>query len=273
MHDHVVVVGYGRVGEHVMTVLERLGVPRLVVEQDAARAVVFQQRGIATLFGDAANSEILSHAGLGRARALVVTVPSEAAAELIVVAARRQAPDLPIIVRAASKDGVKRLLAHGGCDVIHPELEGGLEIVRHTLLALDYPPMQVEQYTQAVRQDGYDTAINSHEEHRMLEQLLTALGNISVAWHRVSNDSQLVNRSLAAVNLRAQSGASVISVRRDQTVIPNPKSSFIFAAGDLVGVIGDAEQVRIAGALIASTAPSDDTLHAPGGAQLANDPS
>jgi CPA2 family monovalent cation:H+ antiporter-2 len=61
MHDHVVVVGYGRVGEHAVAVLERLGVPRLVVEQDAARAVDFQQRGIPTLFGDAANSEILSH--------------------------------------------------------------------------------------------------------------------------------------------------------------------------------------------------------------------
>jgi monovalent cation:H+ antiporter-2, CPA2 family len=254
MHDHVVVVGYGRVGEHIVAVLERLSVPRLVVEQDAARAVEFQQQGIPTLFGDAANSEILSHAGLAQARALVVTVPDEAAAELIVVAARQQAPELPIIARAASKAGVQRLLAHGARDIIHPELEGGLEIVRHTLLALDYPLLQVEQYIEAVRHDGYDTAISSHREHQMLTQLLTALRGLTVAWQAVQPASPLVGRSLAAANLRAESGAAVITVVRDQEIIANPKSSFVFAENDLVGLIGTAEQVRRAVSIIAPDA-------------------
>ncbi|HET9221511.1 MAG TPA: cation:proton antiporter, partial [Roseiflexaceae bacterium] len=61
LSDHVVIVGYGRVGAHVVTVLERLDIARLIVEIDAARATEFDRRGIPTLIGDAANSEVLNH--------------------------------------------------------------------------------------------------------------------------------------------------------------------------------------------------------------------
>ncbi|HMP42412.1 MAG TPA: cation:proton antiporter, partial [Roseiflexaceae bacterium] len=161
LHDHVVIVGYGRVGRHIVTVLQHLGVPLLVVEIDAGRAVEFERQGVSTLYGDAANSEVLDHAGLGRARALVVTLPNEAAAEMVVAAGRQLAPELPIIARAATRSGVGRLTDLGAQDVIHPELEGGLEVLRHTLLALDYPPLDVQQYADAVRRDQYDPAINT----------------------------------------------------------------------------------------------------------------
>ncbi len=90
LSGHVVVVGYGRVGEHIVTVLGRLGIPRLVVELDIGRAVELDQQGVPTLYGDAADSEVLDHAGLSRARALVVTLPDEAACEVVVAAGRCQ---------------------------------------------------------------------------------------------------------------------------------------------------------------------------------------
>ena len=102
--------------------------------------------GVPTLFGDAANSEVLTHAVLEQARTLVVTIPDEAAAELIVAAARDQAPNLPIIVRAATESGIKRLATLGANQVVHPELEGGLQIVRRTLLQLGFPLSKVQDY-------------------------------------------------------------------------------------------------------------------------------
>jgi CPA2 family monovalent cation:H+ antiporter-2 len=223
-----------------------LGVPLLVVEQDAARATEFQQRGVPTLFGDAANSELLTHTGLARARALVVTLPDEIASELVVTAARDLAPVLPIIARAATSTGVHRLAAHGAQDVIHPELEGGLEVVRHTLLALDYPLVQVQQYTDAVRRDAYDTAITSHDEHLMLDQLLATVRGMEIRWHTLHAESPLVGRTLAEVNLRARTGASVVAVVRDRKLIANPKSHTTFAEGDTLGLIGEAEQIAAA---------------------------
>src|SRR5690606_25848860 len=61
MHDHVVIVGFGRVGQHVGRVLEQLNFPYLVVDQDVEKVTRIQGEGIHTLFGDAANSEVLNH--------------------------------------------------------------------------------------------------------------------------------------------------------------------------------------------------------------------
>lgn len=267
-NGHVVVVGYGRVGKHVVTVLERLDIPRLVVEVDQARAVEFTARGVPTLFGDAANSEVLTHAGLAQARALVVTVPNEAAAELIVAAARDLAPNLPVIARAATTSGVSRLINLGAQDVIHPELEGGLEVVRHTLMRLDYPPTQVQSYTDAVRRDQYDTSVSSPAEHQVLDQLLHTARGMAISWRAVPADSPLVGHSLAEVNLRAQTGASVIALIRDQQVLANPKSNTIFLAHDMVGLIGESEHVAAAENLIsgetAQQAAVGASLGAPG---------
>ena len=153
---HVVIVGCGRVGRHIAEVLTRLQLPRLVVEDDPARLRKLVDLGIPVLFGDAANSEILRHAALGRARAAVVTVPDDTAAAAIVAAIRHFAPSLPIIARASSWAGARRLTDAGAHEVIRPELEGGIEIVRRTLLELEYLPEDATEYAAIIRQDGLE---------------------------------------------------------------------------------------------------------------------
>jgi monovalent cation:H+ antiporter-2, CPA2 family len=248
--DHVVIVGWGRVGGHIVDVLGRVGVPRLVVEVDVARAEELSKSGVPVLFGDAANSEVLDHAGLDRARALVVTVPDEAAAGLTVAAARRLAPDLPIVARAATQKGIRLLTSLGANDVIHPELEGGLQVVRHTLLRLGFPLREVQKYGDVVRQESYDVALNTQEEHRALAQLLDAAQGVEIIWARVAEGSPFADRTLAEANLRARTGASVVAIHRDGTVLPGPAPETRLHPGDRVGLIGKAEDVEAAGALV-----------------------
>jgi len=192
--DHVVVVGYGRVGRHIVNVLEAIDFPHLVIEAEVGRVEELNRRGTITLFGNAANSEVITHAGLERVRALVVTVPEETASELVVSAARDLAADLPIIARAATVEGVKRLAELGAQDVIHSELEGGLEIVRHTLLRLGLPLQEINRYTDVVRQDNYVLQINTEEEHRLLRDLLSATSDIEITWLRLLPGYPLVGR-------------------------------------------------------------------------------
>ncbi len=244
MHDHVVIVGYGRVGKHIGHVLEKLQLPYLVVESDAVSAKDIQALGIKTLFGDAANSEVLTHAGLESARALVVTVPDEATAELVVASAKQLAPSLPIIARAGTESGVNRLAKFGANTIIHPELEGGLEIVRHTLLSLGYPMVQIQQYTDAVRSDAYADSLMDNEQHRVLDQLVSAMRSVEIAWHPVSEESPVLGKTLAEANLRTKVGASVIAMIRNDKVLPNPKSDTQFLKGDLVAFIGSSYELN-----------------------------
>jgi CPA2 family monovalent cation:H+ antiporter-2 len=247
---HVVVVGCGRVGGHIVDVLKSLAVPCLVVESDAEMVEALHRRALAVLYGDAANSDILKLARLEKARALVVTVPDDAAAALVVAGARQLAPQIPIVARASTQAGVRHLSTLGAQVVIHPELEGGLEIVRHTLLRLGFPQKEIQTYTDVVRGENYDTAIQTPEEHRALRLLLDAAQHLEITWVTLAIGNPLAGRTLAEANLRAQTGASVVAIRHEGVVLPNPKSAIVLRAGDQLALIGEDAHVTAAETLL-----------------------
>jgi monovalent cation:H+ antiporter-2, CPA2 family len=258
IRDHVVIVEYGRVGHHIVDLLGELGVSHLVVEADSERSEELNQRGIPTLYGEAANSEVLTHAGLNEARALVVTGPDEDANALIVTAARDLAPRLPIIARASSEEGTKHLAQLGAQDVIHPELEGGLEIIRHTLLQLGFPLQEIFRYTDAVRHDHYDLHINTEEEHRLLHDLVDAANSIEVRWFRMPDGNLLIGQTIADANLRARTGASIVALNREGQLMANPKSMTVFQVGDRIGLIGEQKEIDAAERLLSDSAPGHE---------------
>jgi CPA2 family monovalent cation:H+ antiporter-2 len=246
MENHVVIVGYGRVGRHIGGILQRLGEEFLVIEQDMAYTTELQGQGIKTMFGDAANSEILTHVCLDCARALVVTVPNETTAELIVGAAHIISPDLPIIVRAETEDRLDDLNRLGATHVINPELEGGLEILRYTLLTLDYSTGQIQHYIDTVRSDTYEGIWPGDRGYPVLDQLLMSTRGVEIAWLPLDEQSPIVGRTLAEANIRSRVGASVVALVRDQHVTANPKSHVRFEPGDLLGLIGDPHELEAA---------------------------
>jgi monovalent cation:H+ antiporter-2, CPA2 family len=168
---HVVIVGSGRVGRHISEVLTQLKVPRLVVEMDPTRLALLRRLGVPVLFGDAASSEVLDHAGLERARALIVTLPDDAASGAVVMAARARSPELRIIVRASTWAGARRLRDLSANHVVRPELEGGIEIVRRTLLDLELPVDDVARYVELIRQEELAEAdqLSAAREQLLLE--------------------------------------------------------------------------------------------------------
>lgn len=246
LSNHVVVVGYGRIGQHLVDVMRSLNIPILVIESDMEQVDLLNAQEIATLYGDAANSEVITHAHLNQARALVVTLPEESAAALVVAAARDLNPNLPIVVRAGTEEGVRHFAALGADHIVHPELEGGLEMVHHTLLQLGFPLREVHAYSQAVRRDHYDVNTRTTEEHRSLHDLLDASDSIELTWFTVEPHSPLVGKSLLEANLRSHTGASVVALLRNHLTIANPKSMTVFECGDRVGLIGEEEQIEAA---------------------------
>ncbi|MBP1700897.1 MAG: sodium/hydrogen exchanger [Chloroflexi bacterium] len=123
-------------------------------------------------------------------------------------------------------------------------------MVRHTLLQLGFPLQEIYRYTDAVRQDHYDLQIDTEEEHRLLHNLTDAMNSIEITWLVIPPDSPLVGQSLAEVNLRARTGASVVAILRASQLIANPKSMTVFEEGDRIGLIGDREQIQVAEQLL-----------------------
>jgi len=154
MQDHVVIIGSGRVGRHIAEMLGRENIPRLIVESDPFILSRLQALKIPVLYGDAANSEILEHAGLERARLLVITVPDYVSALAMVATARGCAPDVKIIARASSWEGGRRLLAAGVQKIVRPELEGGIELLRQTLQDLEFADEETAPLIEAAREEA-----------------------------------------------------------------------------------------------------------------------
>ncbi len=251
LRDHVVIVGCGRVGRHIAEALHRLGITRLVIEADPTRIDKLRELKVPTLYGDAGNSELLGHAALTRARALVITLPDDGAALAVVTSARHLAPDTRIIARASTWDGAKRLKAAGVSDIVRPELEGGVEIVRRTLLDLELPMREVQRYAEIVRREGLDESERpSRERARVLGHLVSTANDLEVGWLLVDADSSVAGQTLANSSLRARTGVSVVAIGRADSVLHNPGPDTPLLVGDHVAVIGTQPQIDEASRLV-----------------------
>ncbi len=249
--NHVVIVGCGRVGRHIAEALGRLGIPRLVVEADPARLAKLHELNVPVLYGDASSSEILQHAGLDGARALVTTLPDDAAELAVVAAVRKRAPHLRIVARASTWDGARQLRAAGAQEIVRPELEGGVEIVRRTLLDLDLPLREIQRYTELVRREGLDESERpSADRARVLDDLVNGARSLELVWVDVIENSPVAGRTLAESALRTTAGVSVVAIGRTAELLGNPGPDEVLQPGDRVAVIGTPAQITEAERLL-----------------------
>jgi CPA2 family monovalent cation:H+ antiporter-2 len=121
--DHIVLVGYGRVGGHLGEVLMREGQPFLVIED--RREIVEQLRagGVEAIYGNGSAPEVLAAANLPAARCLLVAIPNGFEAGQIVEQGRAANPALEILARAHFDEEVRHLERCGADMVIMGELE------------------------------------------------------------------------------------------------------------------------------------------------------
>ena len=130
---HVVVCGYGRVGEELGEALARRGFTFSVVEINPATVRRLRRRGIAAYYGDAGAEELLIRAGIERARTIAVATPDLVAARAAIRHARRLNPRVHVIARATGGGELEVLSEAGADEVVQPEFEAGLEFVRKVL--------------------------------------------------------------------------------------------------------------------------------------------
>lgn len=150
--DHVIIAGFGRVGQTVARVLDGEQIAYIALDGNAAavREAKGKPGGEHTFFGDATRPEVLEKARLAEARALVVTIDDPDGAERVVAIARASRPDLPIFVRVRDRLHAAKIEALGATAV--PEMtEASLQLAGRLLEGLDFSAGQVTQRLTLVR--------------------------------------------------------------------------------------------------------------------------
>ncbi|MEA5464216.1 cation:proton antiporter [Leptothoe sp. PORK10 BA2] len=152
---HIVVAGYGRVGQVVVNILRQQNHPVLVIENNEAAIQTLRHRQIPYILGDADSEQILDKAHLDKALALAITLPAPTSTRLLLKRALAIAPDLDVIARAHITAEIDSLTQAGAREVVQPEFEAALELGSHLLKILGKAPMDIQTTMEAIRLNRY----------------------------------------------------------------------------------------------------------------------
>lgn len=131
--QQVVLVGYGRVGRRIAQALQDAGQPFVVAEQNRELVERLRSRGMAAVYGDAAEPAVLIQAHIAHARMLVVATPDALAAQPMIETARTLNPDIEVIVRSHNEEEAAQLRAAGAGTVFLGEAELARAMTQHVL--------------------------------------------------------------------------------------------------------------------------------------------
>ena len=122
MRNHVILCGYGRIGQEIAAQLQRDDIPLVVIETDPERSQIAESRGLKVLLADATLDESLLEAGLEQCRSLVAALPGDASNLYVVLSARDLQPSCRLIARANSDEAAAKLRLAGATVVVSPYL-------------------------------------------------------------------------------------------------------------------------------------------------------
>lgn len=244
LSHHVIVIGAGRVGSSVAHALSHLGLPFLLIELDMHRLQRARDAGFPIIYGDGSQRVVLEAAAIGRARAMLVTVPAVADVRGIVRTTHQLRPDLPVVARAEGSDAVESLYELGVQEVASPEFEAAIEMTRQALVYFNVPAHEVLQVASAIRRERYQRAADKGDSGlAMMSQIGEVARQLDFTWVGVPPGTEFEGRTLGELRIRERVGASIVGVIQDGSLVANPDGRFRLMAGDLVAVLGTREQI------------------------------
>jgi monovalent cation:H+ antiporter-2, CPA2 family len=247
--EHVVLCGYGRVGQNIARVLESQGFEYIAIDLDLARVRPARNAGYPVIFGDSSDEDVLMAAGIGNASAVVISFANPQVSVGIVRAVRARRTDVPVLVRTADDTGLEDLTRAGATEVVPETFEASLMLVSQVLMLLNVPVTRVVRTVGEIRRSRYATLrsvvpVDGTDAGGIPEEPGERIASIVVpprAW--------AVGRPLAALRER---GAEVAftALRRNGITGREPANSTVLNEGDVIVVYGMPDAIEHAEALV-----------------------
>jgi CPA2 family monovalent cation:H+ antiporter-2 len=247
--EHVILCGFGRVGQNVGRVLESHGFEYIALDIDPARIRAARQAGDPVMFGDSSDDEMLTKAGIARASAVVISFSDPATALAILRSVRRMQPQLPVLVRTTDDTRLKELQDAGATDVVPETFEASLMLVSHVLMLLHVPVTRVVRTLGEIRNSRYAVLRNivRRGDARVVDETTEQREEIrSIV---VPPGAWAVGHSLGEVRNRGVA-VTFTGVRRHGILGREPAGDTILRDGDIVVIYGQPEELERAEAVL-----------------------
>jgi voltage-gated potassium channel len=219
--NHVIVVGYGRIGKQIIEELTAHNQPVVLIEQkEGIIDAIRNETSLLFVQGDATVDEVLIEAGIMRAKALITALPIDADNLFVVLSAREMNDKIKIISRAADEQSDKKLKHAGANNVIMPSKTGGTRMAK-----LVAQPDIVEFLDYILLQDMKSVKLEE------------------VSCESLSCEYQ--NKSIRDLDIRNISGANIVGLRRgDGSYIINPGADELLSCEDKIFALGLPEDLE-----------------------------
>lgn len=243
--NHVIIVGYGLNGRNLARVLRAVTVPYTILELNPRVVQDAKAKGEKINFGDATRRELLRHANIDEAYALVLAMSDPSSARRTVKIARQLNPDLYIVVRTRYVSEITELLVLGANEVIPEEFETSIEIFSRVLQRYGVARQVIEQQIETIRKQGYEMLRSPSAVTQVaLANLNAALHSAATETVHIDEGAYAIGRSLGELQLRRETGVTIIAVIRDNETTVNPGAEFTFRAGDGLVLLGESEKLE-----------------------------
>lgn len=217
---HTILCGYGRAGRILAAELKSAGAAFVVVDQSEEKLNDAEGEGMLIVEGNAVEEEVLTRAGVERARVLATVLPDDAANVFITLTARELNPDVEIIARAENPSTEKKLIRSGADRVVLPAVIGG------------------QRMAQLITRPGAEQMLANSEGNVELQHELEQIG-MKLDQLNISAGSPLDGHAISDIDLRGNRGFLIVAVRRadGQMVLdpPGANAHSPAACGDRAG--------------------------------------
>lgn len=236
LSNHYIVCGFGRMGRQIAVEFEAENIPFVVIDSDSERIAMAKQKNYISIQGDATLDDSLLDAKIEKAICLVAALKSDAENLYTILSAKALNPKIRAIARASSEEALQKMQRAGADAVVSPYITGAKRLASAALR----PQVM----------DFVDGILTGTDRSFYMEELLLAPESCSY-----------VGKTLREAQLRLQSGALVLAIRRvDGTLIAGPTGETMLCEGDMLICMGTAEQLRKLNQILDPLRPSSPRL-------------
>ncbi len=244
IEGHILICGYGRVGQVVSRFIRDDDIPYIALDDDPLHVKEATKAKEPVFFGDCRRTDILKATGISRAKMAVICLDNAKTANQVLLLIRQINPLLPVLVRTRDDRMMEVLYKNGATRLIPEVLESSLLVVSEVLTMLGKPELEIRQRIQAVRQKKYRRLHGFFIGQT--ESLYTPEGAPADLRHGFTLDSDCfaVGKSLDSIELD-KAGAEIDKVIRDKKQL-DPEDAGVLEIGDLLLITGPAKAIFLA---------------------------
>lgn len=242
--NHVVVCGYGRVGQNIVRLLQDHSYPVIVIDQSEHRIQELRDKGIPYIYGNAASLHVLEKAGVKTAQGMAIALPDSMSTRLSLKRSLELSPDLDVVVRANQDRDIELLYQLGAREVVQPEFEASLELSSHLLTGMGLPLPVIQREVQQIRNSHYSELRAERSSYQVSRELKAATQEMNSKWYPLPESSPLIGMTLEETNLRRLTGVSLMAIQRASgEEVDYPDAKTVLEDGDRLLLIGASDEL------------------------------